>query len=396
MLNGSASDSNVQLRNALRATTIAESEDQAQLRDLARRYLGKVMGEAEVRAAADTVAGVDRSAWRSLAQQQGWQGLAIDERFGGAGYGFAEIAIVIEECGRALAFPSLLVTSVLGVSLLQGCDDEVQAELLPRIAEGEVLLAVVGDLYRTPPTREGRPGTVVAELAADGWTLTGSADFVIDGSAADAMLVRAATADGDALFLSSTGSPGLQSLPMETLDLTRKQARVVFSATPARLVCPADDFQQAWARAFDVSAIALAAEQLGGADRLLQLAVDYAGLREQFGRPIGSFQAIKHKCADLLVDIEAARSATSFAIQAAANPGPELALAASIAQATATEVYCRVAAETVQIHGGIGFTWEHPAHLFFRRAHSDAVLFGDVEQHRRRIGELLGLPGALR
>jgi alkylation response protein AidB-like acyl-CoA dehydrogenase len=393
MLNGAALDSNAKLRTALRNTTIVESEDQVALRNLAGGYLGKFMGEAEVRALSDTEAGVDRDGWRSLAQQQGWQSLAIPEAYGGAGYGFAEIAIVIEECGRALAFPSLLTTAVLGVYLLQGCAEQTQAEVLPQIASGETLLAVVGDLHRISTTPERERSRIVGESAAEGWTLSGQADFIIDGLAADVLLVRAATTNGDALFLCSADQPGLRRLPMDILDLTRKQARLVFSAARARLICPPEALSRVWADALDVAAVALAAEQLGGADRLLQMAVEYAGVREQFGRPIGSFQAIKHRCADLLVDIEAARSATSFAIQVAASGGSELSLAASIAQATASEVYARVAAETVQIHGGIGFTWEHAAHLYFRRAHADAVLLGNAEEHRRRIGELLGLHG---
>jgi len=183
---------------------------------------------------------------------------------------------------------------------------------------------------------------------------------------------------------------------MHTLDPTRPQARVHFAHSPARLVCAAERLEAVWNRARELTTVALAAEQLGGATRLLEMAVEYAGLREQFGRPIGSFQAIKHKCADLLVDLEAARSAAAFAIWAAAHGDECLPLAAAIAQAAVSETYSRVAAENIQIHGGIGFTWEHPAHLYFRRAKSDEALLGDPFQHRRRIGELLELNTAAR
>jgi alkylation response protein AidB-like acyl-CoA dehydrogenase len=157
------------------------------------------------------------------------------------------------------------------------------------------------------------------------------------------------------------------------------------------LVCPAQRLDSVWNHARDLTAVALAAEQLGGATRLVEMAVEYAGLREQFGRPIGSFQALKHNCADLLVEVEAARSATEFAIWAATQNDESLPLASAIAQAAASEAYSRVAAENIQIHGGIGFTWEHPAHLYFRRAKSDEALLGDSVQQRSRIAELLQL-----
>jgi alkylation response protein AidB-like acyl-CoA dehydrogenase len=375
-------DGNVQLRTALRTANLGDSPDRIQLRALARDYLTNTR-PADV---AGMIAGTGHDEWRRLADQQGWQALAIPESHGGAGYGFAELAVVIEECGRLLAFPAMLTTVVLAATLLNGCDEASRAELLPRIASGDVLLAVVGDLY-------GDASTDVSAVlrAGNEWQLSGNAAFVLDGLAADVYLVRAHTPDGPALFSCDAGQSAITRQPMTTLDPTRPQASVTLTEVSARLVCPAQRFDRVWNRARDLTAVALAAEQLGGATRLLEVAVDYAGLREQFGRPIGSFQAIKHKCADLLVDVEAARSATEFAIWAAAQDHESLPLASAIAQAATSETYSRVAAENIQIHGGIGFTWEHPAHLYLRRAKSDEALLGDPYQQRSRIGALLQL-----
>ena len=375
-------DGNVQLRTALRAANLGDSPDRIQLRALARDYLTNTR-PADV---AGMIAGTGHDEWQRLADQQGWQALAIPESHGGAGYGFAELAVVIEECGRLLAFPAMLTTVVLAATLLNGCDEASRAELLPRIASGDVLLAVVGDLY-------GDASTDVSAVlrAGNEWQLSGNAAFVLDGLAADVYLVRAHTPDGPALFSCDATQSSVAREPMTTLDPTRPQASVTFTQVSARLVCPAQRLDSVWNRARDLTAVALAAEQLGGATRLLEIAVDYAGLREQFGRPIGSFQAIKHKCADLLVDVEAARSATEFAIWAAAQDHESLPLASAIAQAATSETYSRVSAENIQIHGGIGFTWEHPAHLYFRRAKSDEALLGDPYQQRSRIGALLQL-----
>jgi alkylation response protein AidB-like acyl-CoA dehydrogenase len=375
-------DGNVQLRTALRTANLGDSPDRIQLRALARDYLTNTR-PADV---AGMIAGAGHDEWQRLAEQQGWQALAIPESYGGAGYGFAELAVVIEECGRLLAFSAMLTTVVLAATLLNGCDEASRAELLPRIASGDLLLAVVGDLYC-----HGSPELDAEQTSAQEWQLSGNAAFVLDGLAAEVYLVRARTPDGPALFSCDATQSAVAREPMTTLDPTRAQASVTFTQVSARLVCPAQRFDRVWNRARDLTAVALAAEQLGGATRLVEMAVEYAGLREQFGRPIGSFQAIKHKCADLLVDVEAARSATEFAIWAAAQDDESLPLASAIAQATTSETYSRVAAENIQIHGGIGFTWEHPAHLYFRRAKSDEALLGDPHQHRSRIGELLQL-----
>jgi alkylation response protein AidB-like acyl-CoA dehydrogenase len=384
MLTRDTADGNAQLRTALRIANLGDSPDRIQLRALARDYLTNTR-QTDV---AGMIAGTDRSQWRRLADEQGWQALAIPESYGGAGYGFAELAVVIEECGRLLAYPAMLTTVVLAAALLDGCDEDSRTELLPHIASGDLLLAVVADLYG-----HGLPGIGAELTTGHEWQLSGSAEFVLDGLAADVYLVRARTPDGPALFSCDARQSSIGRQPMTTLDPTRPQASVTFTQAAARLVCPAQRFDRVWNRARDLGAVALAAEQLGGATRLVEMAVEYAGLREQFGRPIGSFQAIKHKCADLLVEVEAARSATEFAIWAATQDDESLPLASAIAQAAASEAYSRVAAENIQIHGGIGFTWEHPAHLYFRRAKSDEALLGDSVQQRSRIAELLQLTG---
>ena len=382
MLTRDTVDGNARLRTALRTATLGDSPDRIQLRDLARDYLTSTR-PADVAA---MIADTDHGQWRRLADQQGWQGLAIPESHGGAGYGFAELAVVIEECGRLLAYPAMLTTVVLAATLLSGCDETSRTELLPRIASGDALLGVVGDLYGDASTDLG-----AVQPAGNEWQLSGNAAFVLDGIAADVYLVRARTPDGPALFSCDAGQSAITRQPMTTLDPTRPQATVTFTQAAARMVCPAQRLDAVWNRARDLTAVALAAEQLGGATRLVEMAVEYAGLREQFGRPIGSFQAIKHKCADLLVEVEAARSATEFAIWAATQDDESLPLASAIAQAAASDAYSLAAAENIQIHGGIGFTWEHPAHLYFRRAKSDEALLGDPYQQRSRIGTLLQL-----
>jgi alkylation response protein AidB-like acyl-CoA dehydrogenase len=393
MLSVDLPDGNAQLSSALREAALGDTPEQAELRGAARGYLAKVMPEAEVRRLMDSTAGIDRDAWRRLANEHGWQGLAIPEQYGGAGYGFAELAVVLSECGRALAFPPMLTTVAIAANLLlTAADEQARANYLPAIAAGELLVAVAGSLEPTGDRDAGRGAEVVAHRSASGgWRLSGRCDFVQDGVAADLILVIARTEDGDVLFACSAAESTLNRTPMATLDLTRKQARLTFEGTPARLIATAADLAQAMRRLPDIAGAALALEQVGGADRILELAVEYAGVREQFGRPIGSFQAIKHKCADLLVDLEAARSATAFAVWAVATEDPSLPLAAAIAQAACSETYSRLAAEAVQIHGGIGFTWEHVAHLYFRRAKGDELFLGDAVRQRARVGALVGL-----
>jgi alkylation response protein AidB-like acyl-CoA dehydrogenase len=380
-------DADSWLRAALAAAPLTVSEDRGQLAELARGYLKRADAIAAARTGGVAAGEGVRQGWRRLAQEQGWPGFAIDERFGGLGFGFAEMAVVIEECGRVLAYPDLVTTSVLGASLLTGGGDEGR-EHLTEVATGECMLAVAGGYTAGP--------TVLACAVRDGvgWRLSGDLGPVAHAQPAHVLLVPGRTAEGTALFAVESATPGLRIEPVAALDPTRPQARVRLSDASARVICAPEPFPALWRQARLLATVALAAEQVGGAERALEMTLGYVASREQFGRPIGSFQAVKHRCADLLVDLQATRSATEFAVWAADTGHPCLPLAASIAKASAGEAFRVIAGETVQLHGGIGFTWEHDAHLYFRRAASDQVMLGDSFWHRRRIAELLALPGA--
>jgi alkylation response protein AidB-like acyl-CoA dehydrogenase len=273
--------------------------------------------------------------------------------------------------------------------LLRSGDGAAAKDLLPGIAGGESVatLAVTED----NGSWTGQCRTVGAQLIGGGWAVTGTKTFVPDGHVADLILVAARTGSGLSLFAVEATAPGLSRTPLPTLDQTRKQARLDFDAVPGRLVGAAGEAGPVVERTLATAAVLLAAEQIGGASRALELAVDYAKLRTQYGRPIGSFQGIKHLCADLLVEIEAARSALYDALWSLEADSADLPLAAAIARVFCSEAYSRAAGDCVQVHGGIGFTWEHPAHLHVKRAKSGEVLLGTPAQHRERVAVLLGL-----
>ena len=362
-------------------TTFLFTDEQQELRRTLRRFLAEKSPPAKVRQLMDTETGYDPAVWGQLAGQLGLAGLTIPEKYGGSGYGPVEQLIACEEMGRALLCAPYLASAVLAAgAMLASADEAAQAELLPGIADGTVIatLAVPEDdgAWTTGGLRTR------ARATADGYVLDGRKTFVLDGMIARLILVAAQTDAGPALFAVDGDAPGLTRRPLQTLDMTRKQAELELSGTPARLVGSAGAAGSTVAQAVRGGVIALCAEQAGGAQRCLDMSVEYAKLRVQFGRPIGSFQAIKHKCADMLLEVESAKSAAYYTAWAAANGAADLPLAASLAKAYCSEAYCHAAAENIQIHGGIGFTWEHDAHLYYRRARSSAVMLGSPEQHR--------------
>jgi alkylation response protein AidB-like acyl-CoA dehydrogenase len=227
--------------------------------------------------------------------------------------------------------------------------------------------------------------------SAGGWQLDGRKSFVLDGHTANLILVVARTGDSLSLFAVPADANGLTRTALPTLDQTRKLARLDFAAVPATLIGSVGDGAAVLSRTLDVAAIAQAAEQLGGAQRALDMAVEYAKVRYQFGRPIGSFQAIKHRCADLLLEVESLRSAVQYAAAAVAEDSAEVPVVASLVKAYASDVYFHVAAENIQIHGGIGFTWEHDAHLYFKRAKASELFLGDASYHREHLAARIGL-----
>ena len=371
-------------------TTALDDADQRELRSTARAFFDKFSDETAVRATMQTAEGFDRALWTRMADQLGLQGILIPDQFGGSGLGFGHLQIVMEEMGRALVCAPLLSSGVLCASALLAADDHDRcAELLPQIASGALIAVLVF------ADRQGRwvPGDTAVSARHDtrGWTLNGQRHYVLDGAAADLILVAAATDEGPGLFAVDPRAPGCHTIALETLDMTRRQANVTFDSASAQLIGSAGAAGAYVQAALNAGLAALAAEQVGGARRLLEMSVEYAKVREQFGRPIGSFQAIKHKCADMLVEVESSTSAAYAAGAAIEEDSSEAALLASLAKAYCSEAYCHVAAENIQIHGGIGFTWEHPAHLYFRRAKSTEMLLGTPTYHRERMLEELGL-----
>jgi len=368
------------------------TEEQEELRALARDFLADASSAARVRALVDGGAARDDEVWRQMAEQVGLQGIGIPEEYGGAGAGPVELGVVAEELGRALFVGPYFSSVVLAAQTLAACPDEAaRAAWLPGIAAGELTATLaVGDA--TGEIDPAQVTTTAAEPGEGGWVLTGTKRFVVDGATAGLLLVAARAGDEVALFAvdaTGGGGPGLVREPLPNLDLTRPLATVTLAGTPATRL--AGDAATVLARVGDLVAAALAAEQAGGAAAALEMAVEYAKIRVQFGRPIGSFQAIKHKCADLLCEVEAARTAAAAAAALLATGDPEGPLAASAAAAWCATAYVHAAKENIQIHGGIGFTWEHPAHLYLRRAKTTELLFGTPARHRARVAELAGI-----
>jgi alkylation response protein AidB-like acyl-CoA dehydrogenase len=363
----------------------AFSPEQEELRRTVRQFLDKASPEAEVRRVMATERGYDPDTWRRMAEELGLVGMAIPEAYGGGGAGFTELGIVAAEMGRALLCGPFLATAVLATSaLLESADQEARASWLPAIAAGELIatLALPGE----PPTGPAAwELTAVGPGARGGWTIHGSAGFVLDGHVADLILVPAAAASGTSLFAVAGDAAGLTRTVQSAFDPTRKHARLDFSATPARLIGPPGGADRVMARVVDLGCVALACEQVGVAERALAMARDYALLRTQFGRPIGSFQAVKHKLANVLLEVEAARSAAWYGLWTADAQRADLPIAASIAKATCSTAAYLAAAENVQVHGGIGYTWEHPAHLYFRRATTSRMWLGDPACHHDRL-----------
>ena len=367
----------------------AFNEEQEELRKMVERFLAEKSPETEVRRLMATEDGYDEAVWAQMAEQLGLQAIAIPEEFGGAGFGFVELLVILEQMGAALLCAPYFSTAVLATSaLLNSGDDAAKAEYLPRIAGGAIAtLALTEDSGRW----ELSEITCEASASGDGYVLNGSKNYVLDGHTAEIILVAAKTGKGLSLFAVERGAAGLSTTVLQTMDQTRKQARLEFAGTPARLIGAEGGAEAGLAKTLDQAAIALAAEQVGGAQRVLDNAVAYAKERIQFGRPIGSFQAIKHKLADMLLEVESAKSAAYYGAWAAAEDAEDLPVVACLAKSYCSEAYFHAAAENIQIHGGIGFTWEHHAHLYFKRAKSSELLFGDPAYHRELLADRLGI-----
>ena len=371
----------------------ALDEDQVALQSVLREFLTDRSPEAAVRAQLEDAAGYDRDLWDLMAGQLGVCGMAVPEEYGGAGFSFFELGLVLEELGRSLTVSPFFASCVMAAQLLLAVDDEsARKDYLPGIAAGSLIASVA--LAEDSGSWRPEDVTTRAEERDGAWRLTGHKSYVLDGAVAGLLLVIARTDDGPAIFAVDTtpdGAEGLVLEPLPTMDQTRKQARVTFDGTSARLLGTVAGAQAALATMLDRSAIALAADALGGTGKVLEMSVEYAKIREQFGRPIGSFQAIKHKCASMLVDLESSRSAVYYALWAVSAGEPDERTVAPLAKAYCVDTYLHAAGENIQIHGGIGFTWEHPAHLYLKRAKSSQVLLGDSDFHRQQLADRIGI-----
>src|SRR6202034_2709211 len=368
----------------------AFSDEQEELRTSVRRFLAEKSPETEVRRLMETTDGYDPAVWSQMADQLGLQSLTIPEEFGGSGFTYVELIVVLEEMGAALLCAPFFSTVALAANaVLTSGDDEAKKYLLPGLASGET----IGTLAITEDNGKWDFSGIEcqAEQSGDGWALNGHKMFVIDGHVANLIIVAARTPAGISLFAVQGDAAGLTRTPLPTMDQTRKQARLQFAGTPAVLIGVDGGAEAGLSKTLDLAAVALAAEQVGGAQHVLDASVEYAKTRIQFGRPIGSFQAIKHKCADMLLEVESAKSAAYYAAWAAAEDSDELPVVSSLAKSYCSEAYFHAAAETIQIHGGIGFTWEHPAHLYFKRAKSSGLMLGDPSSHRELLAQRIGI-----
>jgi alkylation response protein AidB-like acyl-CoA dehydrogenase len=374
------------------------SPEQEMLRASARKFFENECTSAFVRARMEEPAGVTDDFWSKLAEQ-GWLGLVYPEEHGGSGLGFVDLTVLMEEMGRVV-MPGPFFSTVLlgGLAIREAGSPAQKKEWLPRIAAGKARTTLA---WTEPSARLDAAGvTCAAREGKGGFILNGTKLFVPDAHLADAVVVVARTAegktpeDGVSLLLVPKGTRGMEVKLLPTMDQTRKLCEVSFkdAAVPADALMGVKD--RAWpalTRVIERATVALCAEMCGGAQRVLDMTTDYAKIRVAFGKPIGTYQGVKHKAADMLVDVENAKSLTYYAAWAVDENAPEAALAASMAKAYVTDAYRKVAGAGIQLHGGIGFTWEHDLHLYFKRAKSSEFTFGDATYHRERVAQLISL-----
>lgn len=360
---------------------IGFTEDQSQFRDVVSRFLSDKSPASEVRRLMASTEGYDPAVWRKLCEEVGLAGIHIPENYGGAGFGPVELGIVAEQMGRTLYCGPYFSSAVMASHALLGFASEVHKEaLLPDIASGVSIATLVLDNLDAPQS--------VGQLITANQThaLSGSAAAVVDAQVADLLLVPASGPGGISLYCVRSDAPNLSVQAVEALDPTRKLSRVSFNETPAQLVSDvgAVDMHKLW----DPLCMVLAHEMIGGAQALLESTVDYTKMRVQFGRAIGSFQGLKHRCADLLVEVELAKAATHHAAQCLASEDGDV-YAVSMAKAMAADAYMSAARTAIQLRGGIGFTWENDTHMWFKRAKSSEVFLGSPNWHRERMMQLI-------
>jgi alkylation response protein AidB-like acyl-CoA dehydrogenase len=376
----------------------AFTEEQEDLRETARAYLAENASSERVRAAMEGDSGWDDVLWTQLGEELGWTAVHIPEEYGGLGLGYVEFVALLELMGERVVCSPYFATLALGANaILCAGTPEQKERLLGPIAEGACTATLA---FTEPNGRWDLSGIeTVCEAAGDGYVLRGTKRYVVDGDRADLLIVAAREpgTEGEAgihLFAVPADTPGVSRKALPTVDQTRRQAEVAFDGVtvPAEARLGGEgEGGPALIRTLDLAAVALAAEQVGGAQRCLDMAVEYASERVQFGRVIGSFQSIKHKCADMMVEVEAARSAVYYAACVAAEQDEELSQVAPLAKAYCSDAYFRCAADNIQIHGGVGFTWEYDCHMYFKRAKASETFLGDPAYHRELVAQRIGL-----
>ena len=365
------------------------SAEQDEFRAAVRRYLTDRSSTKEVRRLMATEAGWEREGWKALNKELGLCAVRIPESLGGDGFGFGEQGIVLEEMGRALLCAPYFASSVLGAgAILNGGSPSQQQSLLPAIASGEVVATLAST--EDNGAWEAAATVLTATKSGGAYRLNGHKSFVLDGHTADLIVVlaRAPGSTGESglsLFTVRGDAPGLARRPLATIDQTRKLARLAFDNVEAQLLGDEGAAAAPFARTMVEAAVCLSCEMVGGAARLREDALAYAMMRMQFGRPIASFQSMKHKQADMLLEVELAKSAAYYAAAALDEGDADVVATSSLAKACASDTYLQTAIHAIQIHGGIGFTWENDTHLWFKRAKASEVLFGDAHLHREQM-----------
>ena len=375
------------------------SDEQDMLRQTARAFFEEHCPTTFVRQMMEDEKGYSPNLWREMAEL-GWLGLAFPEAYGGQGLGFVDLTVILEEMGAAL-LPSPFLSTVLlaGQTILVGGSEAHKKTYLPKIADGSLIATLA---MTEPAGRFDAEGIteVKATPEGQGFKISGTKLFVPDAHIAELLVVAARTKEagnksfGVSLFLVDSNSPGVSTTLLKTMDQTRKQCEVVFDNVQVgrdRLIGMVDMGWPILQKVLNLATVSLCAEMVGGAQRVLDLSVAYAKERVQFGRPIGSFQAIKHKCAEMMLQVESAKSAAYYAAWAVDEDVPEAPLAVSMAKAYCSDAYRNTAGEGIQIHGGIGFTWEHDMHLYFKRAKYAEFTFGDATYHRELVAQELNL-----
>jgi alkylation response protein AidB-like acyl-CoA dehydrogenase len=372
------------------------SEEQELLRAQARDFLDKQVPTSVVRSLMASDSAHDPALYSRMVDL-GWTAIPFPEQYGGLGLGMVDLTVVLEEMGRHVA-PSPLLSSVAlaGMTLLHGGSDAQRQQFLPALCSGESIGTVA--LSEQSGRWDAHGVQMPARRSGDSWVLRGEKHYVPDAHVADWMLVAARTGgtdgDGVTLFLVETSAPGVSVRPLKTMDQTRRVATVSFDDVTVAADRVVGGEGRGWPvlrRGIDRALVAISAELCGVAQRAMEMSVDYAKTRQQFGRPIGSYQAVSHKCADMLVQVESAKSLTYYAAWAVDNDVPEAPLAAAMAKAYASDAARQVTGDAIQVHGGIGFTWEHDMHLFFKRAKWGETTLGDAVYHRERVAQALEL-----